>query len=273
MSGTETLDITINELGTINNLNNAAATGNIVSFTDTDSALINSILAELLDNDSLTVPQTIALQDRIKVIISAKAEMMSSIVDKNTLLQSILDYDISTLHEQANAVEIIESQLVIIQANLEALELKKRSRERNTKLNIYYSKSYLDHVKLIKLAIIVVGTISLIKFVTQYIIIPGPVINLLYGLTVSIGIIMVFYKIKDIKRRDNVDYDKYYFNPPTEDDIMEIPTAIANGVAVDGKHISVGELLAGNLWGCFGASCCDESTTKWDEDTNTCQQI
>jgi hypothetical protein len=135
-------------------------------------------------------------------------------------------------------------------------------------MNLYYSKSYIAHVELVKLIIILIFSVIAIRIINKLYPIPQKILYICYGMVILIGLVMVLFKFYDISRRDNLDYDKYEW----KFDPKSITTSIVNSTGdepVDVTAIIDESVTSGK---CEGADCCDLDTTEWNAYTRQCDK-
>ena len=100
-------------------------------------------------------------------------------------------------------------------------------------------------------------------------IISSYITTILISISLGIGLIFLFFKIKDIAFRDNMNYDEYAYNKVSgiskedDDDSSSNPWDSRLSVNITNKKWD-------DKFGCFGQDCCADGTS-FNSDTNKCE--
>jgi hypothetical protein len=225
--------------------------------------LVKNATADNVGNENQS--NTIQILDNLN---NAKITLMNEVIERNVIIENSLKYDSITIKEQAAAVEIIERELVRIEKRLRELTDIRDQKNKLNKLNIYYAKSYVDHVRLMKLVIIFIVALFSIRTLIRIYPIPDFIKIRLYLIVIVAGIISVGFKAYDISRRDKMDYDKYKWR--------EGPLESSLGKPSDESDINKTQFL----WGdnsdasnadCKNEQCCDKTLSTWDSKSRVCK--
>ena len=100
---------------------------------------------------------------------------------------------------------------------LKSIENEKSNKMRLVEINSYYEKKYNSQIKIMKI-IIVTCVLSLILWLidsSHFLPIPSFIFTILISVIVAFGLIVVFYECYDVFIRNNIDYDQFDFDIPT----------------------------------------------------------
>jgi hypothetical protein len=237
------------------------------NITDLEKSMINNLLSQL-SSGTMDTAQKSSMITNIRSLTEAKVNLLKEVANRNRFMHDNIRYDTISLREQANAVEIIERELIRIEIELDKLRDEQQQKKRNTQMNLYYSKSYIAHVELVKLIIILIFSVLAIRIINKLYPIPQMILYICYAIVVLIGLVMILFKFYDISRRDNLDYDKYNWNfDPTS--ILNAAAADAAEEVADATEITTPSSSSGK---CEGADCCDIATTEWNAYTRQCDK-
>ena len=152
----------------------------------------------------------------------------------------------------------------------DALEAQKRM----IQLNESYRQRYRMYLKIVITVLIVTVLFILIKvFSGRLLFIPGPVWDLILITIFSISGFYIYFTIIDMRRRDQMNFNKLYFTPPAPEDAKE--EASFTQVQEDGKE-SLYDYLTGVNAPCIGGGgnglpdCCAPSGLTWSNELNQC---
>jgi hypothetical protein len=234
----------------------------VSSLGEIEKSMIDVAINRISTEDELTGVQKADLISKIRSLTRTKIRLLKEVSNRNNFIHDNIKYDVTSLAEQANAVEIIERELIRIEKELEALRQEKINKKRNTDLNIYYSKAYIDHVKLMKIVIFIILCLISFRLITRLYPVPSIVSSIVWGLIIGGGLILVISKILNIRLRDNNDYDKYYWG----DYNVKNDSSKNNGK----KSNLNGKIFGGIGSSCVGSFCCNPETTVWNPETYKC---
>lgn len=210
---------------------------NLSEIKNSNDLILNSI--KNLDTLKTGIQNDISLLSTISLTDSTSSNNVSSVMKdltrvignigslENNLQSQINNFD--TLYEdgllatkqlqekQDNANKIIKEETQNNNKSLESVENEKNNKMRLVEINSYYEKKYSDQIKIMKI-IIVTCVVSLILWLidsSQFLPIPSFIFTILISVSIAIGSITVFYKCYDLFMRNNIDYDQFDFDIPT----------------------------------------------------------
>ena len=160
------------------------------------------------------------------------------------------------LTDQTDMNNIVQNEAKRLQQKKANMDNAIYNQKRFIQLNESYKKRYWQYVKMVITIVIVIllylGIILIQKF---FPFIPGAVINLLYVLIFSIGIIYIVGIYYDIYRRNKMNFDEINYNPPN--------TSLGTSAIDSSGNLNM------NIGLCFDQECCSTGTV-WDDTTYTC---
>jgi hypothetical protein len=159
---------------------------------------------------------------------------------------------------------IVESELNNAKNQIEVLQTEKNNKLRMVEINKYYSLNYQNHSDIMKIIIVTCIPIIIVAALGNKELIPSWLSTLLISVCLGIGLIMMFFKVKDLTFRDNMNYDAYNWGTP----------ANSSSSSKDEDEDPFGVEIKSKSWddsfGCFGEDCCSEGTS-WNSDANRCE--
>ena len=161
-------------------------------------------------------------------------------------------------------VGIVESELNNAKNQIQVLQTEKNNKLRMVEINKYYSLNYKNHSNIMKIIILTCIPIIIFAFIGNKEIIPSWITNILISLSLGIGIIFMFFSVKDLYFRDNMNYEKY--------DVSSNPPSSNASDKEENPFIEVKDQSWDDSFGCFGKECCAEGTA-FNSDTNRCESV
>lgn len=180
-----------------------------------DIQLLKTIETELtqsLQNTQLTLAERNKIEGKILSITNMIQELYSILNQINNYLQATLSNSNNTLTNQTLALNIIENEFQQSKDKLSFLEEDKYNKYRQVEINTYYSQKYSEHNKVILWIILILAILTLIVFLNKKNIISYTIYFWLLLLTTLFGIILITYKINDLLKRNNMNYQEYDIN-------------------------------------------------------------
>jgi len=131
------------------------------------------------------------------------------------------------------------------------LVANKASKMRTVEINNYYTSKYNAQADIMKIIIIICLPLLIITILSKKSIISQSVSEVLTGIVVFVGVIVVVRKIYDLSRRNNMNFDEYEWGDVKHD--TNDPTA--NISENDSGSLLKDTLMSG---GCIGEKCCKD---------------
>ena len=206
---------------------------------------------------------------RINEISSLRQNLFKNLKNMYSLLRNNVSSSRRNLVNDMTNIGIVESELKNAKNQIQVLKTEKNNKVRMVEINKYYSSNYENHSEVMKIIILTCIPIILFAALGNKEIIPSSITNIIISICLGIGLIFLFFKIKDIAFRDNMNYDEY--------DYTKIPgTSSSDDSSEDypwGSHLSA---KISNKWdddfGCMGKECCDDGTA-FNSDSNKCESL
>lgn len=163
--------------------------------------------------------------------------------------------------------------LNIVEAEKERLLLKKQTiddslqqQKRLIQLNNSYRMRYTDYIKIMLfITFIIILFVGIILAQRYFPFIPSIVFEVMIILLIPISIIIMYYRIRNLMKHNNMNYEEIDYKPPN---ILSDQEKLAAQVKARETQQKSGDLLGG-LSGCVGKDCCS-GTTQWDSGNLVC---
>ena len=200
-----------------------------------------------LMNQTLTNEEKDDLVSKINEISQIRINLYRSLGNNYAFYQNNIASTHDTMEEQASAISVVEKELNDSKRRLSFMEDEKYNKLRLIEINTYYSDLYSDHTSLMKLVIYIFIIVLILTILRNRGILPVYIFNILFTITVIIGVILLVYHLIYTINRDNMNYREYdwYFNKSNAPNVdlgssEEDPWANSMGLT------------------CIGQSCCDD---------------
>jgi hypothetical protein len=165
----------------------------------------------------------------------------------------------STLAQELNAIKILETELNEAKKRYNSIQDQKNDKLRLVQINTYYGKRYSAQKDIMKTIFYTCALVFVLLLIQNIFgIIPSSIFTTLIGIILTIGIVMVVYKIIDVSNRDNMNFDEYNWqfdkkNAPlniNRDPSAKVPWTF--GIT------------------CVGPQCCD-ANSEFNSEKNICE--
>jgi hypothetical protein len=188
--------------------NNQQILNNITSLQNNEQDLFTQIETNIA-NGTLTDDLKNKLTDQIGKLTETRVSLYSFLNDSSNQTVDNLSSSNALLNHQGQTIIIVENELNQSKKRLEDLNNIKSNNLRMVEINKYYGDKYEDQSYLMMIIIIVCIILIFIKFLQNKNIIPYGLYIILLIATLSIGFIVVFWKIVYLYSHDNFNYNKY----------------------------------------------------------------
>ena len=230
---------------------------------------ISTKLQSLINNNELNSP---ALAQDLSALNTSLTDATSSIgmIQRQNLefLQDFKDFAVQNQINQGITNKYSEKQFNELKAVNEIVHRDNQNKIRMTEINRYYAQKNEAMNGLMQHVLIGMAVILLVIILTK-----KEIISSYMGQYIGWGIFIylcsiVAYKMYDISRRDNINFDEY--DIPFDPDARQ---KMADGSLTDitrelGTELS-GLAFSKNLFGCVGKDCC-ATGTQYDTSLNQC---
>ena len=236
------------------------------------------------NNEDLTVSvTTVNGEDVIKLYVSETEEYsvnsnyshldtdsLNTIIENyNAIVGSytgIVDVYNKTFENQNTVYNIITTEKDRLEKKKELVDTSMFEQKRAQSLNESYRQKYKYYIHIIvAFILLLVSFIVLNKISNVLTFIPDVVYDLLYVASITIVGFYIYFKLRDISRRDHMDFSKINTNPPkqlTPEELEQQRSANYNG----------GMNLTPQF--CVGADCCNpdgvDNATVWNTELGQC---
>jgi hypothetical protein len=170
------------------------------------------IITELeknIANNTLTDDLKESLINQIEELTEMRINLYRNLNENSqNTIDNLYSSDVLSGH-QGQTIIIIENELNQTKSRLEELNNLKTNNLRMVQINKYYGDKYQDQSYLMMVVIIICIVIIIIKFLHNKNIIPDALYAILLVIILTIGFIVVFWKMVYLYSHDNFDYNKY----------------------------------------------------------------
>jgi hypothetical protein len=170
-------------------------------------------------------------------------------------------FESGALYEaQKTAIDFISKEKARAISNAAALSGDNINKRRMTQINTYYTRNYEANTDVMKNVIYISIGLIILAVLRKKEMIPGSISTLGIIFILTMGGIIVGGQVFDIMRRNDHDFDKYDWN--FNEDQMNQQKLIQS----DANTTNLSVMGAS----CYGAGCCDNPRTVWDETSKKC---
>ena len=204
--------------------------------------------------------------NRINELSLLRQNLFKSLRNMYSLLRNNVTNARQNLVNDMTNIGIVEKELNNAKRQIEVLQTQKNNKLRMVEINKYYSSNYQNHSNIMKIIILTCIPILIISFIHNKGFLSDNISNLLISLALGIGLIYLFFQVKDIYFRDNMNYDEYNFN------ILAKGSPSSNTEDDDPyPSVKINTKFDDNF-GCFGKNCCSEGTS-YNSEKNKCESL
>tara|TARA_Y100000991_G_scaffold204520_1_gene180091 strand:- start:388 stop:1305 length:918 start_codon:yes stop_codon:yes gene_type:complete len=205
------------------------------------------------------------LINRINELSTLRQNLFKNLKNMYSLLRTNVSSSRQNLVNDLTNIGIVESELNNAKKQIEVLQTEKNNKLRMVEINKYYSLNYQNHSDVMKIIIVTCIPIIIVAALSNRGLIPSWLTTLLISICLGAGLIMMFFKVKDLTFRDNMNYDAYNFGTPNNSSSTSSEDRDPFGLEIKDKSWD-------DSFGCFGQDCCSEGTS-WNKDANKCESL
>ena len=215
---------------------------------------------ELIEQISNTTnPQEQDKLSKLLIIIQdTRANLISTLSTTNQYYTHNLIGSSNTLEQQTDAVAIIDKEMELAKKRLAYVNEQKQDKLRIVEINQYYSASYAEWTRLVKIIIVTLISFMIVFMIKKYIPFIPSIVNSI--LMFAISIISIYYigtTLSSIVSRDNMVYDEYNW----KFNVSQAPSFEPSA--------SYPNPFATTFMTCIGQNCC-QTGTIWNSDIGKC---
>lgn len=198
------------------------------------------------------------LSKNLILIQDTRADLINVLSSINTYYTQNLTGSSNTLTQQTNAVAIMDREMVQAQKRLAYINEQKQNKLRVVEINQYYSASYAEWSRLVKIIVITIVVFGLVFTIKNFFpFIPSAVYLLLTLITSVVSLYYIVATIISISSRDNMIYDEYNWKFDT------------NSLPKFDPNASYTNPFASAFMTCIGQYCC-QTGTIWNPTIGKC---
>ena len=198
------------------------------------------------------------LSKNLILIQDTRADLINVLSSINTYYTQNLTGSSNTLTQQTNAVAIMDREMAQAQKRLAYINEQKQNKLRVVEINQYYSASYAEWSRLVKIIIITILAFGFIFTIRNFFpFIPSSVYLLVMFITGVVSLYYIVATIISISSRDNMIYDEYNWKFDT------------NSLPKFDPNASYTNPFASAFMTCIGQYCC-QTGTIWNPTIGKC---
>jgi hypothetical protein len=237
--------------------NNEQILNDIQSLQQMEQQLFSS----LESNPNLSSEQQQEIVDKMNQLSGMRVSLYQTLSGINSYFQNAVSTTTGTLQEQSVAINIVENELNVAKARLQALEEEKNNKIRLVEINTYFGDKYAEHSALMKIIIFTLIPVIILALLHNKGILPDIIYYILLVIVSVIGGIFFWIRFASIVHRDNMNYQAYdwYFDPSA---------APVTTIDPSSSDPWVSNKLS-NYATCVGDACCS-SGMSYDASLNQC---
>ena len=191
-----------------------------------------------------------SIVNKINQLSEVRMSLYKSLNYTYQAMQKEVNTSRTELVELLTLVNTVEDELNNAKIQLNQMYEIKHNKMRMVEINTYYGKRYQAQASLMKLVIFVSVILLVLIILNKKGLIPESFAKILLGIVFAVGGFFIIWRVIDISRRDNMNFDAYnwYFNPdakpktaynytlPTAEINMSLPAldCIGNACCTDG---------------------------------------
>ena len=197
-----------------------------------------------VDKPTLSAKSIDNVVNRINQISEIRMSLYKSLNYTYQSMQKNVNTSRSELVELLTVVSIVEDELNNAKIQLNQLYEIKHNKMRMVEINTYYGKRYKAQSGVMKLIIFICIILLVLAILRKKGLIPESIANILLGVVIALGGFFIIWRIFDISRRDNMNFDayKWNFNPDAKLPLGEYKAPEINLPKID----------------CIGNACCTD---------------
>lgn len=198
------------------------------------------------------------LSKNLILLQDTRADLINVLSSINTYYTQNLTGSSNTLEQQTNAVAIMDREMIQAQKRLAYINEQKQNKLRVVEINQYYSASYAEWTRLVKIIITSVLAFTLIYTASNYFpLIPSQIYSILIFIVSISSVYFIFVTIMSIISRDNMVYDEYNWKFNVNSAPKFDPSA------------SFTNPFKSSFMTCIGQNCC-QTGSIWKPDIGKC---
>jgi hypothetical protein len=199
------------------------------------------------------------LTNNLILIQDTRTDLINVLSSINKYYTQNLRGSSQTLEQQTDAVAIMDKEMEQAKKRLAYINEQKQNKLRVVEINQYYSASYAEWTRLIKILTITIIMFSIIITIQKYFtFLPGSVSYTLMFIISIISLYYIFVTIASIYSRDKMVYDEYNWNF----NINSAPKMSTNTNFINPFKLPT-------ITTCINANCCQDGTL-WNDSIGKC---
>jgi len=230
---------------------NTSILDSISNLSDLKTNIVDNI--SILRASGLTGPVSSTIGDltsQLNIIDNTQEKLHTQVNQINTFYANGLLATSQIDENQQRATDIITSETEINNKRLENVNNEQNNKMRLVEINSYYGKKYSEQNQIMKIIIFVCVIVLILWFIDSKQLLPIPtfIFTILIGLSITIGIFVIFYKCYYLIIRNNVDFDQIDFDIPISK-LPKIDTTLVRGLTGSSSGASGSNF-------CTNGECC-----------------
>lgn len=225
---------------------------------------------------SLSKKEQDNIVDKINELTQIRTNLYSNLNDMYKSTQANVAQNRNELVNEMVTSGIIENEMNNAKASLKALDDNKNNKLRMVEINSYFGGRYREYSRLMKHVIYFAIPVLLLAILSRKGLIPGEISNVLISIIISIGILVLGYRVYDLSMRDNMNFDEYNWNFNPNNVLVDSYSDdydTSNHPDFFNENEVQSHTFFSDLKGeCVGASCCGKNM-KYDKANKKCVPV
>jgi len=225
----------------------------IQDIQDEESTLIKQLYSNGKINN-LNIKNDIL--NRINNLSDLRVNLLKNMKNLYSMISTNVERTRKDLVNQMAIVGVVENELNNSKNKLNSLTDTKNNKIRMIEINNYYGSKYSSYSDILMIVIYTCLILLVLVFLRKFL--PINIVNSLMGIVIGCSIVILFFKMLDINKRDKFNYNKYDWNF----DRKNASWYNKNQNASTNKNFGM----------CFRQNCCGKDTL-YDNVLNKCVPI
>ena len=224
---------------------------------------------QVVDNPNLSTQEYTKLVKSINDLSDVRVKLYGALSALYGSTQGAVNSSRTDLVSQYTMANIVNTELKDAKARLDELKSLKNNKMRMVEINTYFGKRYQATSALMKLIIFISVPLLFLAILKKTGVIPDGISNVLMGITLALGAVLLARQTWDYWTRSNMNFDEYDWKFQSPDKIS--PTIWE----YNSKNFLPIELGLKNVvtaigLDCYGEQCCAANMT-YDQTNRVCK--
>lgn len=233
-------------------------------------AMEQALHQQIVDNPNLSTQEYTKMVQSINDLSDMRAKLYGALASLYGSTQGQVNSSRTDLVSQYTIANVVENELNDAKGRLNELKNLKNNKMRMVEINTYFGKRYQATSSLMKLIIFISVPLLFLAILKKIGVLPDDLSNLLMGITLALGIILLVRQTWDYWTRSNMNFDEYDWKFQSPDKIH--PTIMEynakNFLPID---LGLKNVVQAIGLDCYGEQCCAAGMT-YDKTNRVCKR-